>query len=98
MPAPTLNEQMDAIRRGAVEILPEADLAKKLARSIETGQPLIIKQGFDPTRPDLHLGHMVSVRKLRTFQELGHRVVRSEERRVGKECLTQCRSRWSPYH
>ena len=75
MPAPPLNEQLDAIRRGAVEILPETDLVKKLTRSIETGQPLIIKQGFDPTRPDLHLGHMVSIRKLRTFQELGHRVV-----------------------
>jgi len=72
---PPLNEQLDAIRRGAVEILPEADLVKKLERAITTGQPLVIKQGFDPTRPDLHLGHMVSIRKLRTFQELGHRVV-----------------------
>lgn len=72
---PPLNEQMDAIRRGAVEIIPEADLAKKIERSAQTGTPLIVKQGFDPTRPDLHVGHMVSIRKLRTFQDLGHRVV-----------------------
>ena len=72
---PPLNEQLDAIRRGAVEIIPEDLLAKKLERSIASGEPLLIKQGFDPTRPDLHLGHFVSIRKLRTFQELGHRVV-----------------------
>jgi tyrosyl-tRNA synthetase len=72
---PPLNEQMDAIRRGAVEILPEDHLVRKLERAIATATPLIVKQGFDPTRPDLHLGHMVSVRKLRTFQELGHTVV-----------------------
>jgi len=72
---PPLNEQMDAIRRGAVEIIPEDALAKKIERSIATGKPLVVKQGFDPTRPDLHVGHLVSIRKLRTFQELGHRVV-----------------------
>ena len=76
MPAfPPLNEQMDAIRRGAVEIIPEEALVKKLERSIATGAPLVVKQGFDPTRPHLHLGYMVSIRKLRTFQELGHTVV-----------------------
>jgi len=72
---PPLNEQMDAIRRGVVEIVPEDALAKKLERSIATGKPLVVKQGFDPTRPHLHLGYMVSIRKLRTFQDLGHRVV-----------------------
>ncbi|OGT92622.1 MAG: tyrosine--tRNA ligase [Gemmatimonadetes bacterium GWC2_71_9] len=72
---PQLNEQMDAIRRGVVEIIPEEDLARKIERSLRTGEPLVVKQGFDPTRPDLHLGHLVSIRKLRTFQELGHRVV-----------------------
>jgi tyrosyl-tRNA synthetase len=72
---PPLNEQMDAIRRGAVEIIPEDHLAKKIERSIRMGTPLIVKQGFDPTRPHLHLGYMVSIRKLRTFQELGHKVV-----------------------
>ena len=72
---PGVNEQMDAIRRGAVEIVPEDGLVRKLERSIKSSTPLIVKQGFDPTRPDLHVGHMVSVRKLRTFQELGHTVV-----------------------
>jgi tyrosyl-tRNA synthetase len=70
-----LNEQMDAIRRGTVEILPEEHLARKIERSIAKNEPLIVKQGFDPTRPDLHVGHLVSIRKLRTFQELGHSVV-----------------------
>jgi tyrosyl-tRNA synthetase len=72
---PPLNQQMDAIRQGAVEIIPEEDLARKIERSITRAEPLTIKQGFDPTRPHLHLGYMVSIRKLRTFQELGHRVV-----------------------
>ena len=66
---------MDEIRRGAVEIIPEEELARKLSRSRELGEPLRIKQGFDPTRPDLHIGHAVSIRKLRTFQELGHDVI-----------------------
>ncbi len=72
---PPVNEQMDAIRRDALEIIPEDELARKLERSLAQGTPLIIKQGFDPTRPDLHIGHAVSMRKLRTFQELGHSVV-----------------------
>ena len=72
---PPLNEQMDAIRRGAVEIIPEETLVRKLERAIATCTPLVVKQGFDPTRPHLHLGYMVSIRKLRTFQELGHTVV-----------------------
>jgi len=76
MPAfPPLNEQMDAIRRGAVEITPEDALVKKVERAIKTGVPLVVKQGFDPTRPHLHLGYLVSLRKLRTFQDLGHTVV-----------------------
>lgn len=70
-----LNEQMDQIRRGALDIIPEEHLARKLERSIARQEPLVIKQGFDPTRPDLHVGHLVSIRKLRTFQELGHRVI-----------------------
>jgi tyrosyl-tRNA synthetase len=70
-----VKQQMDEIRRGAVEIIPEDDLARKLSRSIELNEPLRIKQGFDPTRPDLHIGHAVSIRKLRTFQELGHDVI-----------------------
>ena len=66
---------MDVIRRGALEIVPEAELVRKLERSQREGKPLVIKQGFDPTRPDLHIGHAVSLRKLRDFQELGHDVV-----------------------
>jgi tyrosyl-tRNA synthetase len=72
---PPVDDQLARIREGALEIIPEEELAVKLARSRETGVPLVIKQGFDPTRPDLHIGHAVSIHKLRTFQELGHRVV-----------------------
>ena len=63
-------EQMTELRRGAQEILPEAELLKKLGR----GVPLRIKAGFDPTAPDLHLGHTVLINKLRQFQQLGHEV------------------------
>ena len=72
---PPVREQLDEIRRGAVEIIPEEELERKLEESRRTGRPLRIKQGFDPTRPDLHIGHAVSIRKLRTFQELGHEVI-----------------------
>jgi tyrosyl-tRNA synthetase len=64
-------EAMDLIARGADEILVEAELKKKL----ETGKPLRIKAGFDPTAPDLHLGHTVLINKLHQFQELGHEVL-----------------------
>ncbi|MGQ0814749.1 MAG: tyrosine--tRNA ligase [Gemmatimonadota bacterium] len=70
-----VSEQMDAIRRAAVEIIPEDGLVRKLERSINAGEPLRVKQGFDPTRADLHIGHAVSIRKLRTFQDLGHQVI-----------------------
>ncbi|MCG8468899.1 MAG: tyrosine--tRNA ligase, partial [Gemmatimonadetes bacterium] len=70
-----VEEQLALIREGTVEIVPEAELVAKLDRSRESGRPLVIKQGFDPTRPDLHIGHGVSLRKLRTFQDLGHHVV-----------------------
>jgi tyrosyl-tRNA synthetase len=66
-----LSESLDRIRRGVVEVITEPDLRKKL----ESRRPLIIKAGFDPTAPDLHLGHTVLLRKLRQFQELGHAVV-----------------------
>jgi tyrosyl-tRNA synthetase len=58
-----------------VEIIPEEDLRRKLERSIRENEPLVIKQGFDPTAPDIHLGHTVGLRKLRQFQDLGHTVV-----------------------
>ena len=70
-----VDEQLNQIRDGVAEIVPEADLVAKLKRSRAEKKPLIVKQGFDPTRPDLHIGHAVSIHKLRTFQELGHRVV-----------------------
>ena len=75
MPFPPLNEQMDIIRRGTVDLLPEDELVKKLEKSIKKNKPLIIKQGFDPTAPDIHLGHTVGIRKLKQFQDLGHQVV-----------------------
>jgi tyrosyl-tRNA synthetase len=71
----SVDEQLDVIRRGAVDIIPEDLLREKLQRSIDTERPLIIKQGFDPTAPDIHLGHTVGLRKLRQFQDLGHQVV-----------------------
>ena len=61
-------QQLEELRRGASELLTEADLAKKLAR----GKPLRVKAGFDPTAPDLHLGHTVLINKMRQFQQLGH--------------------------
>ncbi len=70
-----VEEQMAVIRRGVVEIVPEAELVAKLERSRATGKPLRIKLGCDPTRPDLHLGHSVILRKLRQFQDLGHHAI-----------------------
>ena len=72
MKYPPINEQMDLIRRGVEEILPEEDLEKKLERSRINNEPLIAKLGCDPSRPDLHIGHGVVLRKLRHFQDLGH--------------------------
>jgi tyrosyl-tRNA synthetase len=68
-------EQVDLIRAKAVEIIPEEELADKLERSRQTGVGLVVKEGFDPTRPDLHLGHAVSIQLLKLFQDLGHQVV-----------------------
>ncbi len=71
----SLEEQLKVIKRGTVEILPEEELIFKLKKSIQENKPLRIKQGFDPTAPDIHLGHTVCLRKLRQFQELGHQVI-----------------------
>jgi tyrosyl-tRNA synthetase len=68
-------EQLELIRRGAEQIVPEAELAKRLERSVKTGKPLRVKYGIDPTGIDVHLGHTVPLRKLRLFQELGHQAV-----------------------
>jgi tyrosyl-tRNA synthetase len=70
----TVAEQMEIIKRGAVEVLVEKELVEKLEKSIKTGVPLKIKAGFDPTAPDLHLGHTVLLHKMRQFQKLGHEV------------------------
>lgn len=70
----TVAEQMEVIKRGAVEILVEKELVEKLEKSAKTGVPLKIKAGFDPTAPDLHLGHTVLLHKMRQFQKLGHEV------------------------
>jgi tyrosyl-tRNA synthetase len=70
-----LERQLAVIRTGTEEILPEAEFMRKLERSIATGAPLRVKQGFDPTAPDIHLGHTIGLRKLRAFQDLGHQVV-----------------------
>src|SRR5512139_1229716 len=67
-------EQLEIIKRGAAEVIVEADLLKKLERSVAAGKPLRIKAGFDPTAPDIHLGHTVLLNKMRQFQELGHEV------------------------
>jgi tyrosyl-tRNA synthetase len=72
---PAINEQIDLIKRGTFEIIPEEDLIKKLERSITEEKPLNIKLGCDPSRPDLHIGHSVVLRKLAQFQSLGHRAI-----------------------
>src|SRR5512136_218721 len=70
------DEQLALLSRGTVEILPDADaLLERLRRAAREGRPLRVKQGFDPTAPDIHLGHSVGLRKLRQFQDLGHQVV-----------------------
>jgi tyrosyl-tRNA synthetase len=68
-------EQMELIRRGVDQIVPEDELRKKLERSVQTGKPLRVKYGIDPTGIDVHLGHTVPLRKMRLFQELGHQAV-----------------------
>jgi tyrosyl-tRNA synthetase len=70
-----IEEQLTLIKRGVEEILPEEELVEKLKKSKETNTPMIIKLGCDPSRPDLHIGHGVVLRKLRHFQDLGHQVV-----------------------
>jgi len=75
MSFPSIEEQLRIIKRGVVEIVPEQELIDKLTRSYQTNTPLRIKLGCDPTRPDLHLGHSVILRKLRQFQELGHHAI-----------------------
>src|SRR5882672_11155494 len=70
-----VERQLGVIRSGIEELIPEEELVRKLERSLATKTPLRVKQGFDPTAPDIHLGHTIGLRKLRQFQELGHQVV-----------------------
>ena len=72
---PPVDEQLQVVRRGAADIIVEAELAQKLERSRRARTPLKVKLGLDPTAPDLHLGHTVVLRKLRDFQDLGHQVI-----------------------
>ncbi|MFH1577583.1 MAG: tyrosine--tRNA ligase, partial [Candidatus Omnitrophota bacterium] len=74
MPRITIKEQLKIIKRGAVEIISEEELVMKLEEAESQKRPLRIKAGFDPTAPDIHLGHTVLLRKLRQFQDLGHAV------------------------
>lgn len=71
----SVDKQLELINRGVEEIIPEDELHNKLERSIKTKKPLIAKLGCDPSRPDLHIGHSVVLRKLRHFQDLGHQAV-----------------------
>lgn len=70
-----LTRQMDLILRGAVEVIQQSELESKLTRSFKEQRPLRVKAGFDPTAPDLHLGHTVLIHKLKHFQDLGHQVI-----------------------
>lgn len=70
-----VEKQLEVIRRGAVQIISEDELKQKLQESLKNKRPLRIKAGFDPTAPDIHLGHTVLLRKLRQFQDLGHEVI-----------------------
>lgn len=70
-----LSRQMDLMLRGAVEVIQQQELEQKVARSLKEGRPLRVKAGFDPTAPDLHLGHTVLIHKLKHFQELGHHIL-----------------------
>ncbi len=72
---PSVEEQIIHLKRGVQEIIPEDELRSKLMHAAETGKPLTVKLGCDPSRPDLHLGHAVVLRKLRQFQDFGHEVV-----------------------
>ncbi|MBP9664134.1 MAG: tyrosine--tRNA ligase [Pyrinomonadaceae bacterium] len=71
----TIDEQLEFLKKGTVNLIREDDLRKKLERSARTGKPLRVKLGLDPTAPDIHIGHTVVIRKLKAFQDLGHTVI-----------------------
>src|SRR5246127_5720890 len=70
-----VDQQLTYIKKGSAEIVKESELREKLEKSRASGKPLRVKAGFDPTAPDLHLGHTVLLRKLKHFQDLGHTVI-----------------------
>ena len=70
-----IEQEIEILKRGAVDVINETDLRQKLAKGPEAGRPLRVKLGMDPTAPDLHLGHTVVIQKLKQFQELGHTAV-----------------------
>src|SRR6201988_2536975 len=72
---PEVDEQLAYLRKGSFEIIRENDLRERLEKSRAGGKPMRVKAGFDPTAPDLHLGHTVLIRKLKHFQQLGHTVI-----------------------
>src|SRR5437773_7226723 len=71
----TIDEQLECLKKGTVDLIREEDLRKKLERAVKTGMPLRVKLGLDPTAPDIHLGHTVVIRKLKACQDLGHTVI-----------------------
>ena len=75
MSFPQVKEQIELIKRNTIELIPEDELERKLAKSLKENKPLRVKLGCDPSRPDLHIGHGVVLQKLRDFQDLGHKVV-----------------------
>src|SRR5690349_23254686 len=72
---PPVDEQLAYIKKGSAEIIHEGELRTRLEKSFKNGKPLRVKAGFDPTAPDLHLGHTVLIRKLKHFQDMGHTVI-----------------------
>jgi tyrosyl-tRNA synthetase len=72
---PSIDEQLTYLKKGLAEIIPEEDLRERLLQAAQAGRPLRVKAGFDPTAPDLHLGHTVLLRKMKHFQDLGHTVI-----------------------
>jgi tyrosyl-tRNA synthetase len=71
----TTDEQLSYLTKGCVDVVRREELRAKVERSQKTGKPLVVKVGFDPTAPDLHLGHTVLIRKMKHFQDLGHTVI-----------------------
>src|SRR5262250_17948 len=72
---PPVDEQLAYVKKGAAEIIRESELRERLENAAKTGKPLRVKAGFDPTAPDIHIGHTVLIRKMKHFQDLGHTAI-----------------------